>query len=40
MRHQEINERLQIFLISSRENAGLSQSDVAARSSFWHWKNS
>lgn len=32
MEHQEINERLQKFLISSRENAGLSQSDVAARS--------
>lgn len=32
MGHQKINERLQKFLISSRENAGLSQSDVAARS--------
>lgn len=32
MKHDELNERLRTFLISSRENAGLSQSDVAARS--------
>ena len=32
MEHQEINERLKEFLISSRENSGLSQKDVAARS--------
>ena len=32
MKHEELNERLRSFLVESREKAGLSQVDVAARS--------